>query len=250
MTIIKLKKMKLFPTIEEVFKDPKEHYKYIFFPLLSIDLKEHNLGEGLVHFVSVWGNGDPDDELDPGNFEYNFIKFKRDGNKYVFNGKLDGIETFEKVEEWYNEALKEYQENKEEYLKTRDRKEVSESALYKSLQKRNAIDFNYYHYSKGLFNYWITRDKYLETNKFIQGGFYSDANSGHEREIFEQIGGEIDYDEFEYFLELLEHINEVKEDKKFIGSVTGYNYIGFGEDRIHLFIDDKKDEVLVYADWS
>ncbi|MCD8450470.1 hypothetical protein LNI98_12300 [Tenacibaculum dicentrarchi] len=242
--------MKLFPTIEEVFKEPKEYYKYVFFPLLTIDLKEHNLGEGLVHFVSVWGNGDPDDELDPGNFEYNYIKFIREGDKYKFNGKIEGIETFKSVEKWYEEAHKEYQENKIDYLKQRERNQVAESNLNQSLEKRKKVDFDYYHYSKGLFNYWITRDKYLETEKFIQGGFYSDANSGHEREVFEKIGGEIDYDEFEYFIELLESNDESKETKQFIGSVTGYNYLSFGEDRIHLFLDKKKNEILTYADWS
>ncbi|MWW26066.1 hypothetical protein [Algibacter lectus] len=242
--------MKLFPTIEEVFKEPKGYYKYVFFPLLTIDLKEHNLGDGLVHFVSVWGNGDPDDELDPGNFEYNYIKFIREGDKYKFNGKIEGIETFKSVEKWYKEADKEYQENKIDYLKQRERNQVAESNLNRSLEKRKKVDFDYYHYSKGLFNYWITRDKYLETEKFIQGGFYSDANSGHEREIFEQIGGEIDYDEFEYFIELLENNDESKETKQFIGSVTGYNYLSFGEDRIHLFLDKNKNEILTYADWS
>lgn len=242
--------MKLFPTIEEVFKEPKEHYKYIFFPLLTLDLEEHNLGKGLVHFVSVWGNGDPDNELDPGNFEYNYIKFNREGNKYVFNGKLDEIDTFKDIEKWYNEADKEYQENKDDYLKQRERNEVSESNLQKNLDRREKVGFDYYHYSKGIFNYWITRDKYLETGKFIQGGFYSDAESGHEREIFEQIGGEIDYDEFEYFIELLEQLNENKEAKQFIGSLTGYDYLSFGEDKIHLFLDNKKNEVLLYSDWS
>ena len=242
--------MKLFPTIEEVFKEPKEHYKYIFFPLLTLDLEEHNLGKGLVHFVSVWGNGNPDNELDPGNFEYNYIKFSRDGNKYVFNGKLDGIDTFKDVEKWYNEADKEYQENKDDYLKQRIRNEVSESNLLKNLDRRKKVGFDYYHYSKGIFNYWITRDKYLQTGKFIQGGFYSEAESGHEREIFEQIGGEIDYDEFEYFIELLEQLNENKEAKQFIGSLTGYDYLSFGEDKIHLFLDNKKNEVLLYSDWS
>lgn len=242
--------MKLFPTIEDVFKDPKEYYKNVFFPLLSIDLSEHNLGEGLVHFVSVWGNGDPDVELDAGIFEYNYIKFQRNGNKYVFNGKLDGIETFHKTKQWYKEATEEYQKNKKDYLIQRDYKEITDTDLYKSLERRKSIDFDYYHYAKGLFNYWITRDKYLETTKFIQGGFYSDGNSGHERDIFDKIGGEIDYDEFEYYLEILEANNEKKEAKQFIGSVIGYDYISFGEDRIHLFLDPKKNEVLVYAAWS
>lgn len=240
--------MKLFPTIEEVFQAPKEYYKYIFFPLLTIDLAQHNLGKGLVHFVSVWGNGNPELELDKGIFEYNYIKFIRDGNKYIFNGKLEGIETFENAEKWYEEANEEYIKNKVDYLKERKFKEVKESNLYKSLEKRKNIDFYYYHYANGLFNYWITRDKYIETGKFIQGGFYSNANSGHEREIVEKIGGKIDYDDFEYFLELLETTNEKIEDKQFIGSLTGYDYISFGEDRIHLFLD--KDEVLMYADWS
>ncbi|WCC41415.1 hypothetical protein PJJ26_07915 [Tenacibaculum finnmarkense] len=242
--------MKLYPTIEEVFKEPKEYYKYIFFPLLTIDLDKHNLGKGLVHFVSVWGNGDPDDELDPGKFEYNYVKFNRSGNKYLFNGNLEGIETFKKVEKWYEESEKEYEQNKIEYLKQLERNQVKESNLNINLQRRQNIDFDYYHYTKGLFNYWITRDKYIETNKFIQGGFYSDANSGHEREIFEQIGGEIDYDEFEYFIELLENLQESKESKQFLGSITGYNYISFGEDRIHLFVDNEKNEVLTYVDWS
>lgn len=242
--------MKLFPTIASVFKAPKAYYKYIFFPVLTIDLAAHNLGEGLVHFISVWGNGDPDDTLDPGNLEYNYSKFTRDGDKYIFNGTLDGISTFNKVEIWYNEALKDYEENKTDYLVKRERNEVSNSALYKKIQEKNKIDFDYYHYTKGLFNYWITRDKYLETGKFIQGGFYTDANSGHEREIYEQIGGEIDFDEFEYFLEILENNKELKDNKQFIGSVIGYNYISFGEDRLHLFLDPKKKEVLMYADWS
>lgn len=49
--------MKLFPAIEEVFAHPDKIYKTLFFPLLTIDLSEMDKGEGLVHFVSVWGNG-------------------------------------------------------------------------------------------------------------------------------------------------------------------------------------------------
>jgi len=52
--------MRLYPTNNEVFEAPSTIFKTIFFPLLTIDLKDLNKGEGKVHFVTVWGNGDPE----------------------------------------------------------------------------------------------------------------------------------------------------------------------------------------------
>ena len=43
--------MKLYPTIEEVFEQPIDFYKTVFFPLLTIDLANINKGNGKVHFV-------------------------------------------------------------------------------------------------------------------------------------------------------------------------------------------------------
>ena len=60
--------MKIYPTIEEVFENPSEIYKAIFFPLLTINLPDLNKGEGQVHFLTVWGNGNPDL-----NFEVNLF---------------------------------------------------------------------------------------------------------------------------------------------------------------------------------
>jgi hypothetical protein len=83
--------MKLYPTITEVFDAPEAMFKAIFFPLLTIDLKKLNKGEGKVYFVTVWGNGDPDLNFKDDLFGFNFIKFDWTGEKYKFNGNLSSI---------------------------------------------------------------------------------------------------------------------------------------------------------------
>lgn len=67
--------MKLYPTIEEVFEEPTDFLKTVFFPLLTIDLAAMNKGEGKVHFLTVWGNGNPELDFKDDLFNYdNFCK--------------------------------------------------------------------------------------------------------------------------------------------------------------------------------
>lgn len=226
--------MKIYPTIEEVFENPVEIYKAIFFPLLTINLPDLNKGEGQVHFLTVWGNGDPDLNFKDNLFGFDFIKFDWTGEKYKFNGDLSSIETFDKLNEWYLEAEKEYNENKADYLTQKEYNDVKNSHLAVQNDRRKKISFEYYHYVKGVINYWITRDKYLETGLFIQGGAYTDCNSKHERKIYEK----------------LSKTGATTRSNELIGKLTGYNYSGFGEDEISLYIDRKQQQVFQKFSWT
>ena len=239
-----MKNIKLFPSIEEVFENPTEYHKAIFFPLLTVDLNEIGKGNGKVHFITVHGNGDPDIEIPGTEFGYNYIKFKIIGDKYTFDGNINEIPNIAKTLEWYKEAEAIYQEHKEKYFTKTEFSKLED-------ERREKIDFDYYFYIKGVINYWLTRDKYKETGKFIKGGAYSNGDSDHEREAYEVMGGI--YDD-EYGLEYLEPVlNELEisiDELNFIGSVTGYNYSELGEDEILLFINKDKTEAFQYFNWS
>lgn len=227
--------MKLYPTIDEVFETPSNIYKTIFFPLLTINLTDQNKGVGKVHFLTVWGNGNPDLNFKDNLFGFDFIKFDWTGEKYKFNGDLSSIETFDKLNDWYLEAEKEYNDNKVDYLTQKKINEVSNSYLSVQNERRKKISFEYYNYVKGLINYWVTRDKYIETGLFIQGTAYTDSKSNHQRKPIEK----------------LSKTGITTKSNELIGKVIGYNYVsGFGEDEISLYIDRKQQQVFQKFGWT
>lgn len=253
-----MKAIKPFPTIEEVFKNPEEFYKLVFFPLLTIDLEALGKGTGKVHFISVYGDGDPDIEFEDNNMNYDFIRFKRNGDKYLFDGDLTVLPHFDELESWHNDALKEFEENKDEYLQPKkDWDEVKNSKWKKNRELSKKVSEDYDYYISGLINYWVTRDKYFETGKFIQGGNYLENYSNHEREFCSELDDEIEFNEENTLEDLCSHIDdyimdsgETTQDKKYIGACTGYNYIEFGEDEIYLFVDEQKNEAVQYFIWT
>jgi hypothetical protein len=226
--------MKLYPSIEEVFDQPKDFYKTIFFPLLTINLDSINKGEGKVHFLTVFGNGNPELEYKNDLFTFNSIRFDWTGDKYLFNGDLSTIESFNQLEKWYLEAEKEYQEHKLDYLTKKTYYEVKNSYLNQQNERRENISFDYYHYVQGVINYWITRDKYFETGRFIQGGAYTDDENDEVRKVYDK----------------LSTTGMTSRSNELVGKVTGYNYSGFGEDEIILYIDRKKEQVFQKFNWS
>ncbi|MDA3616348.1 hypothetical protein [Polluticaenibacter yanchengensis] len=237
-----MKNIKLFPNIDEVFENITEYHKAVFFPLLTIDLSEINKGTGKVHFVSVFPSGQEEYDFPEENTGYNYIKFKRVNDKYEFDGNIKEIPLLDKAVGWYKEAEKIYQEHKEKYF-TKDKFIKEED------DRRRKIDFNYSYYIEGVTNYWVTKDKFLETEKFIQGSAYTYGNDNQERRAYENMDT---YDEYywEYFQELLDELNIEKDIITFIGTVTGYNYSRLGEDEISLFINSETNEVLQYFNWS
>lgn len=236
--------LKLFPTIEEVFENPTDLHHSTFFPLFTVDLNSIDKGTGKVHFITVYGNGDPEVEILGNDFGYNFIKFKIVGDKYRFDGDFNQIPKSENSLKWYKEAELIYAEHKEKYFTNTEFTKNED-------KRRQETGFHYYYYIRGVINYWITRDKYFETGKFIQGNSYSNGNSGHEREMYESLGGVYD-DEYglEYLEELLNKLEISLGSLNFIGSVTGYNYSELGEDEILLFVNEDKTEVFQYFNWS
>ena len=53
--MIKVTKVeKLFPSIEEVFESPKEWFKYVFFPLLTVEIENEQQQKSKAHFVSMF----------------------------------------------------------------------------------------------------------------------------------------------------------------------------------------------------
>ena len=239
-------KKKLFPSIEEVFVKPQSYYKYVFFPLLSIQLS----GKVWVHFISIYGIGNPEIPQPDAHVKYCFAKFIREEDKYKFEGSMDWVENYESLPEWYKEAEEEYLANKVEYLKEQDFKSAQTCLYAQNKQRRMKENEEQAFYIDGLLNYWITRDKYIETGKFIQGGHYTEAHSGHEREILEKP----DKEEIEYISESAMHylgkLNESIANMSYIRYVHGYDYMANGGDSIHLYLSADNKEVLLYFEWS
>ena len=228
--------MKLFPTIDEVFENPTEIYKTLFFPLLTIDLPEMEKGQGKVHFVSVWGCGGAEDYLitDEVNYGEEFIKFDWTGEKYLFDNKLFDEKYKETLLKWYSEMEQEYLENKADYLTPKTRAEANASNLVKREKERNKIGGDFSIYTESLLNYWITRDKYLETGKLIQGTAYTHGSNNEVRRSFIS----------------LSKTKETKSSKELIGKVCGYNYKQNCVDVIALYIDRKQSKVFQKFGWD
>ncbi len=228
--------MKLFSTAEAVFESPNELYKTLFFPLLTIDLEEMGKGKGLVHFVSVWGCGDAEPFLifDDVSYGLDFIKFDWTGEKYLFNDSLFAPEYKETLLKWYYEIEKEYLENKADYLTPKTWEEAAESNLLKREKERTKIDSNFGIYAKSLISYWVTRDKYFETGKLIQGSAYTHAYNDEVRQTYIS----------------LSKTKETKLSKELVGKVCGYSYKDLDVGEIGLYIDRKQQKVFQKFKWD
>lgn len=239
-------KMKLYPSIEDVFINPQPYYKYVFFPLLSVQL----CGKEWLHFVSVYGDGNPEIPQPDSFAKYCFAKFTRIDDKYRFDGAMDWIENYIFFSEWYNEAENEYAIYHTEYLQAQTRESATISLYTQNKKKRMKENEDRAYYVDSLLNYWITRDKYIETGKFIQGNHYTGNYSGQEREIL----GIPSKDDIEYTNEMamraLTEFGESIEDMSYIGYVKGYNFMDDGEDSINLYLSNDGKEVLLFFNWS
>lgn len=228
---VKLKNLGIvmFPKIDEVFENHQPNFKAIFFPLFSIQLENINQGKGKIHFVSMWGNGDPEMAFKDDWMSFDRVRFQRREDKYLFKGDLSFLPNYDKLLEWYSEAEAEYLQYKSDYLIQKKREEVSQSTLKQNEKKRSGMQR---FYISSLLNYWITRDKYFETGKFIQGSAYTEDASNQVREIFE-------------------HIETVISEKniKHIGTAIAYNYKEYAEDRILLFLNTEKQIVEQRFGW-
>lgn len=234
-----MKNITLFPTHEAVFENPTERFKTLFFPLLTINLAEMNKGEGKVHFVSVYANDNIYALRDQTNFDYEFIKFDWTGDKYRFNEDFFTSHYFDLLAQWYQQTVLAYEQNKPSFLKKYD--SYSDSYIYQYLENIHSLDeqldsdldddflhslnndnedFDQRLYVESLLNYWITRDKYAETNIFIQGSGYYGFN-----------------DEVRKPYKSLSKTGLTHRKDELIGSLCAYNYIQSGEDEIKLNID-------------
>lgn len=223
--------MKLFPTFDEVFYQIDDIYKMLFFPLLTVDLNTLNKGNGKVHFVSVFGNGNPNLSFhDKHLFDFDNIRFDWNGERYHFQGDLSTIEDFDNIPSWYDEAVQEYAQFKDEYCRLKNWEEAKLSNFRIQAEKRQKKSFNYFYYINSMINYWVTRDKYLEMGCFIQGSAYLESSSDHEREIIQELDNNAT--------------------SNYIGCIGGYNYVDSGEDAIHLFIDRENNQVYEQFDWT
>ncbi|MDO4880474.1 MAG: hypothetical protein Q3983_04270 [Capnocytophaga sp.] len=226
--------MKLFPTIEEVFRNPLPVYKTIFFPLLTIDLgTDMNKEKGKVHFVSVLGN--PYNYLITNEVVYgfDFIKFDWDGTHYQFDNSRIDTTTTTPLLDWYASVEKDYLTHQAEYLSTYTYEQAKESHLRQQIQEWKATNADFGSYAEMLLSYWITRDKYLETGKFIRDyGYYGQNDEVNKPTLSLSKSG------------VTTRADEL------IGKVCGYYYIEDGESEIKLSIDRKKQQVIQKFYWD
>ena len=143
-----------------------------------------------------------------------------------------------------------------------ERKNVARPlTLQDSLEKWEAISGDYATYMNTLLSYWVTRDKYQETGKFVAGNHYTQGYNGHEREIYQLTPYDEDeetYEDLDEYLEyrldtesyLCEEYNISLEDKEYLGYVIGYNYLEHSADTISLFISPDEKEVYNWFSFS
>ena len=225
--------MKLYPTIQDVFENPLEIYKTLFFPLVSIDLSTMNKGDGRVHFVSVLGNAYPYLICDDIHYGFDFIKFDWTGEKYNFDNSIFDASHFQTLLQWYAKIEQDYVQNKEQYLKTYTYEEAQKSHLVLQEQERKKISHDFYMYGQMLINYWMTRDKYLETGDFKQAYAYYGYSDTINKPILS-----------------LSKTGQTNRSDELVGKVCGYYYITYGEDEIKLSIDRKAKKIVQKFSWT
>ncbi|UTC67001.1 hypothetical protein E4O06_13835 [Treponema sp. OMZ 789] len=157
-------------------------------------MQDMDKGAGKVHFISVWGNGGVDDFMifDNISFGMEFIKFDWNGEKYFFDDTRFNPEYIDILQRW------------------------------------EKISADYKLYADQLINYWVTRDKYFETGKFIQGSAYTHGLNDEERKPIIS----------------LSKTKTTTRSNELVGKVCGYNYKTNGEDEIALYIDRKQNNVF------
>jgi hypothetical protein len=128
----------------------------------------------------------------------------------------------------------EYLENKTDYLTSKTREEAKISNLVNREKERKKIGGGFGTYTESLINYWVTRDKYLETGKFIQGYAYTYGNSNAILRPYIS----------------LSKTKETKSSKELIGKICGYNYKYNDVGEISLYIDRKENKVFQKFGWD
>ncbi|MDR3323672.1 MAG: hypothetical protein LBS89_05670, partial [Zoogloeaceae bacterium] len=95
--------------------------------------------------------------------------------------------------------------------------------------------------------YWITRDKFRETGKFLLGSHYTEGSSGEELEAYVALGTPADADDLEYWAE---YAGDLIHGKEYVGNLKGYHYISGGDDDIVLFVSQNGQDIVQYSNWS
>lgn len=202
---------------------------------MSIDLQDMDKGKGMVHFISLWGNGGADDFMifDDISFGMEFIKFDWIGEKYLFDNKRFNPEHIDILQKWYADVEKEYAENKNFYSVKHTFKDA-----YDLIQERNErwkkISADYKLYADQLIDYWFTSGKHFKTGKFIQGSAYTHGLNNEER----------------IPVISLSKTKATTRSNELVGKICGYNYKTNGEDEIALYIDRKQNKVFQKFKWT
>ena len=230
-------RVRLFPELQDVFADVQPWFEAVFFPLLSVDLDSVGTGPGVVHFVSVHGSGDPELALRDDWFAFDRIRFDWDGQRYRFGGDMGMLPGFDQLPRWLAEARQLYAA----YLVGAASlppanppdapQDLMERLMWAAANHERVA---HQRYLSTTINYWITRDKYHETGRFVQGSAYAEGASDDERPPFER---------------LIQWHGPGLQRRK-IGTVIGYNYKQGAEDRIHLFIEPGRQQVVQRFGWT
>jgi len=231
-----------FPEISDVFIDDYENNQLCFLPLCSIDVSKIDPSKsGVFHFLNIWDSGDYNSKyFDIYRNQY-WIRFSVKDNKYEFNGSYSSFPKFKSLKKWRTEVLKDFEENREEYLKPKTFSEYMDSGYKKKEEKRNTKGSEYSLYYKMTLSYLITKENFKRTGKLIQSLYFTNAFGYEERNFIDQIGGIARMPRYEM------PVNKLGQTLNYIGKVTGWYYNEHGVDSIHLFYDrEKKDAVQVF----
>ena len=232
--------LKCFNDIENVFHETDLKYNLIFFPMCSVNLNQiiPNRNEW-VHFVDVWNNGDIEERYFHENRTRGLIRFKLKDSKYFYKGNEIAFPKYDRLGEWNDEALKEFEKNKLEYLEIGDRKDFLKSSRKMIEDEREKKDFDYYLYVDQMLTYLVTKERYKSKGKIYNQKSFPKGYKIKSKEKINQIGGKPQW--------IQRDMTPTSKEGKpltFIGDVTGFNYMANGTDKLYLFLDEDNGDIV------
>ena len=232
--------IRLFPEPQDVFLNASPLVQALFLPLLSVDLATLGLGAGQVHVVSVVDSGDPDLDWPEPELGVDHVQFDWDGERYVFRGDLAQFAHARMWPAWREQAWAGYLGHALDAAAFQAMLAGSEhpvQAWCDAWQADTAVPLAQRCYVAKLVNFWVTRDAYRATGRFIQGSAYLSGHSPHEREPVEHL------------MRTPQTVGDMPGWLKVL-TLCGYHYADGGEDQIGLYLSREPGQVLQRLGWS
>ena len=228
-----------FPPADRVFAENAETLQLVFFPLCSVRVAPEGSGPAhWYHFVDRWNNGTADPELFDRFSTRDGLRFTVTEEGYQFEGEPSRFPSFDRLKEWREEALAEFNENAEAYLPVLDHAEAANSNLRQRETARYAVDYDYGLYTSQVISYLITRERFRRTGELQSRSSYSKKAVVPPFPPTDHLGGTPQWEQHDVW-----PLGVSGNLMRYIGKVTGYHYLMHGSDAIFLFHDEAEKRV-------